>query len=192
MIELAKHCLAPDRDDRPRTAQQVVQRMTAYLTGVQERLRKAELARVEELARRRLTLAVAASIVGIVILAGGGWVYLQQLRAGRRAATERVVIQALDEATLLWGQARSAAVGDLSPWSTALNAAKKAEGLLAAGEGGPELQDRVRTLLAALEQGQRRRSGQGSRSPARPRPARSPGENSHGAGRPFQPISDRC
>ena len=31
---------------------------------MQERLRRAELARVEEIARRRLTIAVAASIVG--------------------------------------------------------------------------------------------------------------------------------
>ncbi|MGO9917434.1 MAG: protein kinase domain-containing protein [Isosphaeraceae bacterium] len=154
LIQLAKHCLAPAREDRPRTAQQVVQRVTAYLTGVQERLRRAELARVEETARRRLTVAVAASIVGLMVLGGGGWAYLQQYRAGRRAATERVVNQALDEATLFWGQAQSAAVGDVSPWSTALNAATKAEGLLAAGESGRELQDRVRTLLAALAQGQ--------------------------------------
>ncbi len=45
LIQLAKHCMAPAREDRPRTAQQVVQRVTAYLTGVQERLRWAELAR---------------------------------------------------------------------------------------------------------------------------------------------------
>jgi len=153
LVALAKECLAIEPDDRPRDAGLVAGRITAHLTGVQERLRRAELARVEETARRRLTLAVAASIVGILILAGGGWGYLQQLRAGRRAATERVVNQALDEATLLWGQARSAAVGDLSPWSIALNAAKKAEGLLAAGEGDTELHNRVRTVLAALELG---------------------------------------
>jgi eukaryotic-like serine/threonine-protein kinase len=137
LVALAKDCLAVEPNDRPRDSGLVAERITAYRTGVQERLRRAELARVEETARRRLTVAVAASIVGILILAGGGWGYLQRLRAGRRAATEAVVNQALDEATLLWGQARSAAVGDLSPWSTALNAAKKAEGLLAAGEGVP-------------------------------------------------------
>ena len=85
LIELAKHCLAPERVDRPPTAQQVVQRVTAHLTGVQERLRKAELASVEERARRRITLAVTASILGILILGGGGWAYLEQLRAGRCA-----------------------------------------------------------------------------------------------------------
>ena len=121
---------------------------------MQERLRRAELARVEETARRRLTVAVAASIVGILILAGGGWGYLQQLRAGRRAATERVVNQALDEATLWWGQARSAGVGDLAPWLAALNAAKQARGLLAGGEAAAAVQDRVRTVLAGIEQGE--------------------------------------
>jgi len=154
LIELAKHCLAPERADRPRTAGQVAQRVTAYLTGVQERLRQAELARVEERAQRRLTLAAAASIVGFLVLGGGGWVYLEQLRAGRRVATERVVNQALDEATLLWGQARSAQVGELAPWSAAHNAVKQARGLLAGGEVALALQDRVQAVLAGIEQGQ--------------------------------------
>ncbi len=84
LVALAKDCLAVEPDDRPRDSCLVAERITAYLTGVQERLRRAELARVEETARRRLTLAVAASIVGILTVAGGGWGYLQQLRAGRR------------------------------------------------------------------------------------------------------------
>jgi serine/threonine-protein kinase len=33
LIQLAKHCLTPARDDRPRTAQQVVDRVNSYLTG---------------------------------------------------------------------------------------------------------------------------------------------------------------
>jgi tetratricopeptide (TPR) repeat protein len=153
LTDLAEHCLAPRRDDRPRSAQQVVQRVTAYLTGVQERLRRAEMAQIEEKARRRLTVAIAASVVGLVVLAGSGWAFLEDSRARRRAATERIVNQALDEATLAWGQARSAPIGDLSAWSAAVNAAKKAEGLLAAGEAGSELTDRVLTLVAALQKG---------------------------------------
>jgi serine/threonine-protein kinase len=168
LIALAKDALAPERDDRPRDAGAVARRITGYLAGVQEKLRAAELARAAEQARaeeaearakaerqaRRLTAALAASALGFIILGGGGWVYLQQLRAGRRLATERVVNQALDEATLLWGQARSAAVGDLSPWSAALNAARRAEGLLATGEVGVPVHDRSRAVIAALEQGQ--------------------------------------
>ena len=44
---LARECLACEPEDRPRNAGAVIERLTAYLAGVQERLRTAELARVE-------------------------------------------------------------------------------------------------------------------------------------------------
>ncbi len=46
LIDLARDCLAPERARRPRSAGQVSGRITAFLTGLQERLRAAELARV--------------------------------------------------------------------------------------------------------------------------------------------------
>ncbi len=51
LIGLARDCLAPERGRRPRSAGQVSGRMTAFLTGLQERLRSAELARAAEQAR---------------------------------------------------------------------------------------------------------------------------------------------
>ena len=42
LIDLARDCLAPERGRRPRSAGQVSRRMTAFLTGLQERLRAAE------------------------------------------------------------------------------------------------------------------------------------------------------
>ena len=48
LIALARDCLAREREDRPRDASAVAERMTAYLAGVQERMRKAELTSVEE------------------------------------------------------------------------------------------------------------------------------------------------
>ena len=93
LIALAKNCLAAEREDRPRTAQQVAERITAYLTGVQERLRQTELARVDATARgsRRsgsgagLTLGLAAAVLALLTLGGGGAaVYFQQRRARRR------------------------------------------------------------------------------------------------------------
>ncbi|HEY2156117.1 MAG TPA: serine/threonine-protein kinase, partial [Isosphaeraceae bacterium] len=59
---LARDCLACEPEDRPRNASAVTERLAAYLAGVQERLRTAELdgveaqARAEEEAKRR-TLA---------------------------------------------------------------------------------------------------------------------------------------
>ncbi len=74
--------------------------------------------------------------------------------ASRRAATEHLVIAALDEATLLRGQARAAPVGDLSRWPAALSAANKAKALLLADESDPGLRRRVDQLAATLEQEQ--------------------------------------
>ena len=87
-------------DGRPRDARAVARRITAYRAGVQERLRAAELARVEaqaraeeeakrrgladqlaaaavaraagERRRRRLAVALAASIVALLVCGGGG------------------------------------------------------------------------------------------------------------------------
>ncbi len=51
LVVMAKVCLAAEVKRRPRNAGAVVERVTSYLTGVQERLRSAELARVEAQAR---------------------------------------------------------------------------------------------------------------------------------------------
>ena len=51
LIRLARECLACEPEDRPENAGAVIERLTAYLSGVQDRLRAAELARVEAQAR---------------------------------------------------------------------------------------------------------------------------------------------
>ena len=122
---LAKDCLAATASDRPRDARAVAQRITAYRAGVQERLRVAELARVDaqaraqeeakrrgladqlaaeaqahavaERRRRRLTLALAASVLALVVFGGSAstWFVYQ-----RQAGLARVDL-ALQEAKLL-------------------------------------------------------------------------------------------
>ncbi len=51
LVALAKGCLASEVERRPRNAGAVAERVTSHLAGVQERLRSAELARVEAQAR---------------------------------------------------------------------------------------------------------------------------------------------
>ena len=51
LIALTEICLSPECCDRPRHAGEVAERMDAYRTGVQERLRQAEFARAQETAR---------------------------------------------------------------------------------------------------------------------------------------------
>ncbi len=125
LITLARDCLAAEPDDRPSQAAGVAARITAYLMGVQERLRMAELARVEERARRRLTTAVAASVLGLVVLGGGGWSWLTRERQER---AERFTL-AYHEAESLNRQAEAAG-DDLSRWIAAGDAARAAERLL--------------------------------------------------------------
>jgi len=175
LVALAKACLAAEPERRPRNAGVVVQRTTSYLAGVQERLKAAELARVEaqaradeeikrravadELAqeerkRRRMTVALAASVLITAGVVGGGWAFLARQRAGRLMATTRVVTNALAEAERLRGQAQSAALGDLTKWSDALGAARRARDLLAQGEADDSLRGRVTTALVDLEREQ--------------------------------------
>jgi serine/threonine-protein kinase len=51
LVGLARRCLAAEPDDRPRDAGEVAQAVEAYLAGVEERARRAELERAAALAR---------------------------------------------------------------------------------------------------------------------------------------------
>jgi serine/threonine-protein kinase len=161
LIDLARDCLAPERARRPRSAGHVSSRMKAFLAGLQERLRAAELARVEaqarageERKRRRLTVALAAAVLAMVGSIGGGWAYLAAQRTARLTATTRVVTEALAEAEHLRGQAQSAALGDLTKWAEAIGAARHGSELLAQGEPNDALRSRVMTVMADLQREQ--------------------------------------
>jgi serine/threonine-protein kinase len=149
LIALARSCLAPEPAGRPRDAGAVRGRVTAYLAGVQERLRAAELARVAAQGRARLTVAVAASVLVMAALGAGGWAWVRHDRASRALAIGREVDALLQAATMRWGQARSAPPGDLVPWREALAQARQAEALAAHG-GDAATGARVRAVLGPL------------------------------------------
>jgi serine/threonine-protein kinase len=151
LIAMARDCLARAPEDRPRAAGAVSARVTAYLAGVQERLRRAELERVEERARRRLTTVAAAALILLSLLGGGGYAWSQRQKAERMAKTALAVDEALADASRLLGEARSAPPGDAGRWSAALAAARRAEGLLAQGEADALLKGRVDALMAGVK-----------------------------------------
>jgi serine/threonine-protein kinase len=133
LVALCRSCLASDPTARPRNAGEVAARVTAHLAGVQERLRQAKLARVEaqtraaeERKRRRITVALAASILVTAGVLGGSWRYLARQRE-RRAAD---VDLARREAEVLRDEALRAG-DDLARWSVARNAAQAAARLAA-------------------------------------------------------------
>src|SRR6185369_1123832 len=84
LIGLARGCLSADPAGRPCDAGAVAQAVEAYLAGVEERARQAELERAAAEARaaaerraRRLTLGLAASVL-LLLVAGGSTVWLVQ------------------------------------------------------------------------------------------------------------------
>ncbi len=158
LLVLARGCLAALAKDRPVDAGVVAGRMTGYLAGVQERLRAAELSRAAESARaveaiskaaverraRRLTGALAATVILAGGLAAVGWRWVELQRVARvREASGRVNL-ALQEATRLRGLAQGAAVDDPGPSTLAASAGEKARDLLEPGIA-PNFASRSRT-----------------------------------------------
>ncbi len=86
LVALASRAMSVDRDARPRHAGELATAIVDYLAAVQDRLRNAELERVEaeartegERKRRRITLAAAISLLIAVVSIGGGlaWISTQ-------------------------------------------------------------------------------------------------------------------
>jgi serine/threonine-protein kinase len=133
---LARDCLASEPEDRPRNASVVTERLTAYLAGVEERLRTAELDRVEaqaraegEAKRRRLQVGLAAAVLALTTvgaLAATAYLHQRQARAAQ-------VELALNETTLLHKQALEAP-DDLGRWQAAGDAVKRVD--IALGDDG--------------------------------------------------------
>ncbi|HEY7311653.1 MAG TPA: tetratricopeptide repeat protein [Gemmataceae bacterium] len=168
LARLAKDCLAPQPSARPRHAGIVADRVTTHLATVQERLRGVELERAAAQARaeearakaaverraRRLTMTLAA-VVLLTTLAGGAAAWGFQRDRDRRALQEmtrqaeenRKESNTVQAISLTLEQARAEL--DLDHHPAALVAARKAEGLLAAG--GEALRPRVEEMLADLE-----------------------------------------
>ena len=145
LITLAKDCLAVEPEDRPLDAGLVAERITAYLAGVQERVQAAERERavavaktIEERRRRKVQLALAASILALTTLGGLSTTYYLQQRAARVAAGQRVI----DQLTTLRVQA-DAQPEDLQRWEVAL---------AAVGQVEPAGDPTTRAQLLALQQ----------------------------------------
>ena len=129
LIALATDCLAVEPEDRPPDAGLVAHRITAYLAGVQERVQAAErgdavaIAKaIEERRRRKVQLALAASVMAFTALGGLSTTYYLQQRASRVAAVHRVI----DQVSTLRAQA-IAQPEDIQRWEVALAAVGQAD-----------------------------------------------------------------
>jgi eukaryotic-like serine/threonine-protein kinase len=171
LVALAKRCLAVEPSARPRQASEVAEQMTAYQHAVVERLRQAEVARAAEEARalearataaqerkaRRMTVALAGSLMPLLLL-GGSWWWLQGQLAARRADNNRTVHEALVQARLLRQQAW--ATQGRSSLESAVQAralVQRAEAIIESGSVDAELTEQIQDLLAELDTDQRDR-----------------------------------
>src|SRR5262245_36327787 len=98
LLMLCRACLSPHPADRPADGQTVADALTAHLDGVQQRVQAAEREQavavakaVEERRRRKVQLALAASVLALTTLGGLSTAYLLQQRAARAAAGQRVL-----------------------------------------------------------------------------------------------------
>jgi serine/threonine-protein kinase len=166
LIALAKDCLAFVREDRPCDAGAVAARIRDFQSGVQEKLRRADLLEVEERSRMWMTTVTAAAVIVLSLAGAGGYAWHQRQTAHRLSKTTGAVDAALAEADRLRGEAQSAALGEMSAWNDAVSAAKRAAGLVAQGESDSLLRSRVAVALARLERGRDRAREQAHRREA--------------------------
>jgi serine/threonine protein kinase/Flp pilus assembly protein TadD len=157
LTALARLCLAATPKHRPRDAGIVMERLTAYLRGVEKRLREAELAqaRAETRAdgeRRRRVLAVALTVTVLAsgLIGAAGWGWMNHERQRREQAMRSGVDAALAEASKKRDTARDLGGSDAVSWVEAIEAARRAELLLGGHEVTPELRGRVQLVLTDL------------------------------------------
>jgi tetratricopeptide (TPR) repeat protein/tRNA A-37 threonylcarbamoyl transferase component Bud32 len=157
LIGLVRHCLDPDPSGRPADAGEMAARLTAYLDGVGERLRVAELDRVEaqarsveERKRRRLAAVLAVLAVALAALATSSYVERLQRREVRRAAAAIV----LREAEVLRDEAAADPMGDPARWRAAHDALRRVGPLLSDAPEGTRRH--LADLSVAIVRGLRR------------------------------------
>jgi tetratricopeptide (TPR) repeat protein len=108
LVELCRQCLAADRDSRPKDAAALAAALAGYVTGVEERARRAEVElaaaetrATEQRKRRRVQLALAATVLVVLGLVGFGLWWQKRVEAtaaAERAARDSRVTAGVTEA----------------------------------------------------------------------------------------------
>ncbi len=153
LVALCLECLTPAREARPANADEVAKAVHAYITSTEERAQKAELATAEarikadeERRRRRLTVALAGTVVGALALVVGGSYWVGRERAQRaeeralRAEQTRVAVEAAHDESNSFGQAGQP--------EEALASARRALSLAETGQANEALLERARSFVA--------------------------------------------
>ncbi|MCB9852026.1 MAG: protein kinase [Phycisphaerales bacterium] len=134
---IAMACLSADPESRPHSASIVAQDVASYLAGLEDKVHAAEIAAAEAEVRakaakrsRRLTLALAASVLFAMLLIGGGIVWRDQVIQQRIDEGTQLVSAALERAATALGEAKASPVSDDATWEAALAAGDQVERLI--------------------------------------------------------------
>jgi serine/threonine protein kinase len=125
--QIARRCLSPERQARPREAGVVARELTAYLASVEERARAAELtaatAQTKAAAERKIwrrTLMLATLIV-LSVMFGGGYYLRAEVQRRERLENAMNVFLALDgKSRWILVHSESAPAGEAGKWAELL------------------------------------------------------------------------
>ncbi len=142
LLELCRACLAPDPAQRPRSAEEVNERVQEHLASLAERARAAELRAAEARVRARSTAQLSAFGVVVALAAAALWIGWRETRSRKLQELERSVSADLSEV----GIAR--AEGD---WSRAGAAAQRARARVDGQVELAALSAQVESVLAQVQ-----------------------------------------
>ncbi len=146
---LCLDCLMPARAARPANAEEVAKAVHEYLTSVEERAQKAEVAALEarikaaeERRARRLTVALAGTVAAALLIGGAGFYWVNHERS-KRVEQTRAAVEAAHGEAIEFGRAGKPA--------EALVSARRALSLAQAGDADAALRERAQNFVAQAE-----------------------------------------
>ena len=159
LIDLAKRSIEPEVENRLRSAGELSKELSEYLQSVESRLRKAEVARaaeatkaIEQRKRRRVSTALAASVVMLFAMCGAGWIGMQVQAAQRADAGEARFREQMNDAKLHQGLAKSENLEERSAeLQKAIVSAKQAAQIADADSIPAKSKQEVQQLLKNLQ-----------------------------------------
>ncbi|RKY20160.1 MAG: hypothetical protein DRQ55_08630 [Planctomycetota bacterium] len=149
IIQLCLECMAPARAARPRSAEPVLERVRAWLESQEQRMQRAQLRAAEaaikaraEAAARRLTLALAATVLAVGLGGAGFWMHLERQAADARLELVAQVDGHIQQAGAFRGS------GDFAAANAACDAAAA---VVAAGGAAADLAERVQLARGQVD-----------------------------------------
>jgi serine/threonine-protein kinase len=156
LVGLARRCLAPARDDRPRDAGHVAREVSGYLAAVEQRARAAELDAATARARasadrraRRLSTALATALLVATALAGA-MLWSEHDRRARLEGAVRVLAALDAKGAWVLRHAADAPDADVALWLELVLLTRAAAERAAETTADSDRRDRARELVAAL------------------------------------------